>query len=511
MTNNTPKPVHAITPRFAGRSSTGVPGLDDILGGNGLTTQRVYLVEGTPGTGKTTLALQFLLEGVRRGEKGLYITLSETSDELRSVAESHGWSLDALSVFELVNDLGLDPDAEQSILHPSEIELGETTRSVIEQVEREAPVRIVFDSLSEMRLLAQSPLRYRRQILALKHYFSSRNCTVLMLDDKTSEPGDQQLHSIAHGVISLEQIAQEFGAERRRLRVVKMRGVKFTGGFHDFVLDTGGIRVFPRLIAAQHGRNFLPTIRSTGSKGLDTLLGGGLVPGTSTLISGPSGIGKTTTAIRCVLSALERGERAAYFLFDEGVGTWFARSAALGMDMQPYVENGMLTVFHIDPAELAPGEFAHMLRDSIEEKGATFVVIDSLNAYLQAMPGEKFLMLQMHEMLTYLSQQGITTILVLGQHGVIGDVHADVDLSYLSDASLFFRFFESGGKIRAAVFVIKSRTNNHARTIHEFRLTAEQGVEVGKALESFEGILTGMPSYRGNTPMLGIGPESNAI
>jgi circadian clock protein KaiC len=491
------------------RASTGVPGLDDILGG-GLTTHRVYLVEGSPGTGKTTLALQFLLEGVRHGEKGLYITLSETTGELHAIAESHGWALDQLSLFELVNDMGLDPDSEQSILHPSEMELGETTKSVMQEVDKQGPVRIVFDSLSEMRLLAQNPLRYRRQILALKHYFASRHCTVLLLDDKTSEPGDQQLHSIAHGVISLEQIAQEFGSERRRLRIIKMRGVKFRGGFHDFILDTGGIRVFPRLVAAEHHREFSTETLSTGSQGLDELLGGGLVPGTSTLISGPSGIGKTTTAIRCVLTALERGQRATYYLFDEGMGTFLARSTALGMDVRPYIENGLLSIHHIDPAELAPGEFAHMLHTAIDQDGATFVVIDSLNAYLQAMPGEKFLILQMHEMLTYLGQQGITTVLVLGQHGVIGDIHTDVDLSYLSDVSMVFRFFEARGEIRTAVFVIKSRTNDHKRTLHEFRLSSRDGIQVGDALENFEGILTGLPTYRGVTKMLGSRDENNA-
>jgi circadian clock protein KaiC len=491
------------------RCSTGVPGLDSILGG-GLTINRVYLVEGTPGTGKTTLALQFLLEGARAGEKGLYITLSETKGELLSIAESHGWSLDSLSLFELINDMGLDPDSEQSILHPSEIELGETTRSVMCEVDEQHPVRIVFDSLSEMRLLAQNPLRYRRQILALKHYFASRRCTVLLLDDKTSEPGDQQLHSIAHGVISLEQIAQEFGSERRRLRIIKMRGVKFRGGFHDFVLDTGGIRVFPRLVAAEHHREFSAEVVSTGSADLDRLFGGGLVPGTSTLISGPSGIGKTTTAIRCVLSALGRGQRAVYYLFDEGLGTFISRSAALGMDVRPYIQSGQLAIHHIDPAELAPGEFAHMLHTAIDTGGATFVVIDSLNAYLQAMPGEKFLILQMHEMLTYLSQQGVTTILVLGQHGMIGDVHSDVDLSYLSDATLFFRFFEAQGQIRTAVCVIKSRTNGHDRTLHEFRLSSEQGIQVGAALDNFEGILTGLPTYRGATRMMGESVEGNA-
>ncbi len=484
------------------RACTGVPGLDDILCG-GLTKNRVYLVEGSPGAGKTTLALQFLMEGTRRGEKGLYITLSETTEELKEIADSHGWSIDDLSLFELVNDAGLDPDSEQSILHPSEIELGETTKSVMREVDRLAPSRVVFDSLSEMRLLAQNPLRYRRQILAIKNYFSTRKCTVILLDDKTSEVGDQQLHSIAHGVISLEQLAQEFGKERRRLNVVKMRGIKFRGGYHDFILDTGGIKVFPRLIAAEHGRDFSPTISSTGSTGLDTLLGGGLVPGTSTLIVGPSGIGKTTLSVRAILSALERGERAAFYLFDEGLGTLFSRSTALGMDVRPFIDSGHLKIHHIDPAELTPGEFAHMLRDAVELQDVRFVVIDSLNAYLQAMPGEKFLILQMHELLSYLNQQGVTTVMVLGQHGLIGDVRSDVDLSYLSDATVLLRFFEANGRLRRAVTVIKSRTNDHAQSIHELRL-GKSGIEIGEALEGFEGVLTGLPTYRGATPMLSI-------
>lgn len=481
------------------RISTGVPGLDDILGG-GLTAERVYLVEGTPGTGKTTLGMQFLLDGAARGEAGLYITLSETADELRAVADSHGWSLDALAIFELASDDALDPDAQQSVLHPAEIELGETARGVMEQVNKIRPARVVFDSLSEMRLLAQNPLRYRRQILALKQFFASRACTVLMLDDKTSQ-SDQHLHSIAHGVICLEQLAKEFGKERRRVNIMKMRGIAFRGGYHDYVLDTGGIRIFPRLVAAEHGVEFNPVIRSTGSPGLDALLGGGLVSGTNTLFVGPSGVGKTTVVVRCMLTALDRGEKASYYLFDEGLGTFFARAASLGLDLRRHMASGLLTVRHVDPAELAPGQFAQMLRDAVETDGATFIAIDSLNAYLQAMPGEQFLILQMHELLAYLNLNGVTTALILGEHGLIGEVIRDVDLSYLSDSTMLLRYFESGGKLRRAITVSKSRMTSHALTIHELSLGAG-GIDIGEALEGFEGVLTGLPTYRGTTPMM---------
>jgi circadian clock protein KaiC len=501
---NAATPSRRVSRQPITRLSTGISGLDDILGG-GLTAQRVYLVEGSPGTGKTTLGLQFLLDGIALGETVLYITLSETADELDAVAQSHGWSLDAISIFELASDTALDPDAQQSVFHPSEVELGETTRSVMDQVDLIKPTRVVFDSLSEMRLLAQNPLRYRRQILALKQFFSSRACTVLLLDDKTNQ-SDQHLHSIAHGVISLEQIAKEFGKERRRVNIVKMRGIKFRGGYHDYTLDTGGIRMFPRLVASEHMRDFAPDVRSSGSASFDQLLGGGMISGTNTLIVGPSGIGKTTLSVRCLLSALDRGEQASFYLFDEGLGTFFARSAALGMDLRRYADSGQLRIQHIDPAELAPGEFAQMLRRAVEQDGVGFIVIDSLNAYLQAMPGEHFLTLQMHELLSYLNQQGVTTVLVLGQHGLIGEVRTDVDLSYLSDSTVLLRFFESSGRLRRAVTVIKSRTASHALTIHELRLGAD-GVQIGAPLEGFEGILTGLPSYRGSTPMMSTAPD----
>jgi circadian clock protein KaiC len=488
------------------RILTGIEEFDNVLGG-GLTSNRSYLLEGTPGSGKTTIALQFLLEGARLGEKGLYITLSETAAELQEVARSHGWSLKGIELFELVNEEGLDPDSEQSILEPAEVELGETIRGVKERVDQLGPARVVFDSLSEMRLLAQNSLRYRRQILALKQYFSTRGCTVLMLDDRSSDPGDLQLHSIAHGVITLEQAAQEYGSERRRLRVVKMRGVKYRGGFHDFAIETGGVAVFPRLVAAEHHRAFEHALASTGIAHFDEMLGGGISPGTNTLLNGPSGVGKTTTAIRCGLSAIERGEKAAYYLFDEGIATMLARTKAMGMDLQPHIDSGQLQVLQIDPAELTPGEFASWIRRAVERDGARFIAIDSLNAFLQAMPGEKYLLLQMHELLSYLNQQGVITMLILGQHGIVGEVRSEIDLSYLSDTIVLFRYFEARGSVLKAVSVAKSRVSDHQTSIREFRLT-RSGVEIGKPLKDFEGVLTGLPNYRGETALMAAEPAA---
>jgi circadian clock protein KaiC len=483
------------------RASTGIAGLDHILGG-GLPAKHVYLVEGTPGAGKTTLALQFLRRGVEGGEKGLYITLSETASELRTVATSHGWSLNGLEVFELVTEEGLSPESEQSILHPSEVELGETTRGVMAAVERLQPRRVVFDSLSEMRLLAQNPLRYRRQVLALKSFFSTRGCTVLLLDDRSADQDDLQLHSIAHGVISLEQTVGEYGPERRHLRVIKMRGIRYRGGEHDFNLNTGGLEVFPRLVAAEHRHTFESCSVSTGTPQLDRLMGGGLARGSSTLFSGPSGVGKTTTAIACVRAALQRGERAAYYLFDEGLSTLLTRSRALGLNVDAYLQEGQMQMLTLDPAEVSPGQFANMVRVAVDEGGVQTVVIDSLNAYLQAMSGDKHLLLQMHELLNYLNQRGVVTILILAQHGVLGEMRSDIDLSYLSDAIVMFRFFEARGSLLKAVSVVKSRTSDHELTIREFRL-GPQGVEVGLALTDFEGVLTGVASYKGGMSLLG--------
>jgi len=491
----------------AGRISIGIADLDNILGG-GLTGNRAYLLEGTPGSGKTTIALQFLLEGARHGERGLYITLSETAAELKEVARSHKWDLADIELFELVSSDGLDPEAEQSILEPSEVELGETIQGVMECVDRLRPARVVFDSLSEMRLLAQNSLRYRRQILALKQYFSMRGCTVLMLDDRSSDPGDLQLHSIAHGVITLEQAAQDYGTERRRLRVVKMRGVKYRGGFHDFVIETGGVSVFPRLVAAEHHSSFTKQLVSTGLDRLDRMLGGGLSTGTNALFNGPSGVGKTSTALQCALSAIARGEKATYYLFDEGRPTMLMRAKSMGMDLAPHIESGALNVVQIDPAELSPGEFSSWVRRAVEAEGMRFIVIDSLNAFLQAMPGEKYLVLQMHEMLSYLNQQGVITLLILGQHGIIGDVRSDVDLSYLSDTIVLFRYFEAHGEMHKAVSIAKSRTTAHEASIREFQL-GQSGIRIGEPLRDFEGVLTGLPTYRGATPLLASEPAAS--
>ena len=486
---------------FQPRAATGIAGLDNVLGG-GLPTRHVYLVEGTPGAGKTTLGLQFLLAGRAMNERGLYVTLSETAEELAIVALSHGWSLDGIDVFEMVPHEGLSPDQEQSILYPSEVELGETTRAVMAAVERLQPARLVFDSLSEMRLLAQDPSRYRRQILALKHFFASRNCTVLLLDNMTSEGGDLQLHSIAHGVIAIVQRIGDYGPVHRHLGIVKMRGVRCRGGEHDLLLDTGGIQVFPRLIAAEHQSDFVLSLASTGTQALDQLLGGGLSRGSNTLLIGPSGIGKTTTSMSAVLAALQRGERANYYLFNEGIDTLRHRCIALGIDIRPFVDSGHLQLLALDPAEVSPGQFSNMVRQAVEQAGVGMIVIDSLNAYMQSMSGAKSLALQMRELLRYLSQQGIVTLLVLGQHGLMGEVRTDIDFSYPWDAILLFRFFEAEGTLLKAVSVVKSRTNRHEVVVREFHL-GDRGIEVGPPLTDFQGLLPSVSVYRGAVPLLG--------
>ena len=479
------------------RISTGSEGLDDILGG-GFDPDRMYLYEGRPGTGKTTIALQFLLEGARRGERVLYITLSETKRELSLVAKRHGWSLAGVEIFELVPpETTLDPQRELTVFHPAEMELSETTNLVFKEVERINPSRVVFDSLSELRLLAQSPLRYRRQVLALKHFFSARNCTVVLLDDLSASQEDLQLHSIAHGVVLLEQLAIEYGSERRRLRVMKMRGIPFRGGFHDFTIATGGLKIFPRLIASEHHKAFPAEYAPSGNVELDRLLGGGLERGTNALLIGGAGVGKSSLALTYAIAAAERGEHAVFFAFDEGRGTLEARARTLGLPLQKHLDSGLIRFQQIDPAELSPGEFAANVRESVEADGARIVVVDSLNGYLNAMPDERFLILQMHELLTYLGQQGVLTILVLAQHGLVGPMVTPLDISYLSDAVLLLRYFEMAGTVRRALSVVKKRSGNHEHSIREFRLS-RRGISLGPPLTPLSGIFSGTPRFTGD-------------
>lgn len=477
--------------------TSGIPALDYILRG-GFASNRIHLIEGEPGAGKTTLGLQFLLEGREKGESCLYVTLSEGRDELIHVAGTHGWTMDGIKIFELIPpELSLDPDREQSILYASDLELGETVRLVMEEVERAKPARVVFDSLSEIRLLAQGPLRFRRQVLALKHFFASRHCTVLFLDDLTQSEDDLGLHSLAHGVIRLEQLALTYGAERRRLRVYKMRGRAFQGGFHDFVIRSGGLDVFPRLVAGSH-----PEIggeareAQSGIAQLDKLVGGGLDYGTSTLIVGPSGSGKSTIAMQYAQSAIERGENALFISFDETERVFHERAQGLGWNFAEAVEKDRFTFRQVDPAELSPGELAATVSRAVEG-GATVVVLDSLTGYQHAMPEEQFLLLQMHELLTYLNQQGVLSFVILTQSGLIGHMQSPVDMTYLSDTVLMMRFFEAQGEIRRAISVLKKRTGAHETAIREVRIDAG-GVQVGDKLTKFHGVLTGTPVYEGD-------------
>jgi circadian clock protein KaiC len=480
--------------------TTGTPGLDHILGG-GFTPNRVYLIEGNPGSGKTTLSLRWLLDGARKGEKGIYVTLSETKIELTAVARSHGWSLANINILELAApESELEPDNQNAMFQPSEVEMSVTTKAVLAEVERTKPQRVVIDSLSEMRLLAQSPLRYRRQILALKQYFIGRECTVFLLDDLTSETEDLQLQSIAHGVVSLEQLSPEYGAERRRLRIMKLRGQMYRGGYHDFIIQKGGLKVFPRLIAGEHVRPQNRGLLKSDSTELDALLGGGLQYGTSVVLLGPAGSGKSTLAIQYARAAASRGERSVLFTFDERLETLLERTTGLGMDITKYVESGHIAIHPIDTAELSPGEFADRVRRAAEgeggEAGARIVVLDSLNGYMNAMPEERFLTAQLHELLTYLGHKGVVTFLVVAQHGLVGHMESPIDTTYLADTVILFRYFEAIGEVRQAISVLKKRSGKHERTIRELSL-GETGITIGQPLKDFQGVLSGTPRYRG--------------
>jgi circadian clock protein KaiC len=488
------------------RSATGINGLDDILGG-GLPSNRLYLLEGRPGTGKTTLALQYLLTGAEAGEKVLYITLSETRDELQEVCDSHGWELDGINVVEL-SAIGaqLEASAQNTLFHSSEVELTQTTKMLLDEVERVQPSRVVFDSISELRLLSQSPLRYRRQILALKQYFSGRKCTTLLLDDGSAED-DPQLKSLAHGILVLEQLAPEYGSERRRLMVLKIRGSKYRGGYHDFSIQTGGLSVFPRLIAAEHRREFEHDSISSGIKNLDQLLGDGLTRGTSNLFIGPAGSGKSTIALKFLLEAAKRGEKSAVYSFDETLGTILARADKLGLELRSRIDEGLIRVHQVDPAEMSPGEFAFAIKAAVERDDIDIVQIDSLNGFLHAMGDERFLNLQLHELVTYLNQQGIVTIMMLAPHGMLGQMRTPLDVTYLADTVIALRYYEAGGAVHKAISVIKKRTGKHERTIREVNFD-EGKIVVGRPLTRFRGIFSGTPAPESTSRSKSGGHES---
>jgi circadian clock protein KaiC len=485
------------------KANSGIWGLDDVLEG-GFSRGHVFLLEGEPGSGKTTIGLQFLLAGALAGERCLYITLSETEKELREGAASHHWDLGSeIKVCELLPPESLlAGEQHQSLLYASDLELGETTKQIFDAVSRENPSRLVIDSLSEIRLLAQSSLRYRRQILTIKHYFARLGITVLLLDDLTADATDKTVHSIAHGVVRLEEVAPAYGAERRRMRVIKYRGQKYRGGYHDFTITTGGINVFPRLIAAEHRHRFPRMQLSTGIRPFDSLLGGGVESGSSTLILGPAGTGKSLIAISFLMAALARGEKAALFVFDEELGLLFDRMKGLNIDLESARERGQLMIEQIDAAELSPGEFAHRVRRTVDVKGMKTVVIDSLNGYQAAMPEQNSLILHIHELLQYLNRQGAATFMTVAQHGLVGDMQAPVDITYLADTVILLRYFEARGKVRRAISVIKKRTGRHESTIREYQIDND-GLSLGEPLEAFQGVLRGVPAYEGDrSPLL---------
>jgi circadian clock protein KaiC len=481
----------------ADKLSTGVEGLDYVLAG-GLPRNRLYLLEGGAGSGKTTLALQFLMEGVRRGESVLYVVLAETADEVRQVAESHGWTFDGVKIFEsTAPESTIEADEQYTVFHPSEVELSETTKSVLEEIERLKPTRLVFDSITGLRLLAQTSVRFRQQVLSLKRTLARRGCTALLVDDAGLQARDLQLRSIVHGIVSMERIALPYGAVRRHLEVAKLRGVRYRDGYHDFAIQTGGLVVYPRIVTSEHRRAFSPEVVASGLAALDGLLGGGLTRGTNTLIMGPSGVGKSSLATQYAIAAAARGEHAVICTFDETLETYFLRSEGLGLGLRDHAEAGRIEVRQVDPAEMTQGEFAHILRHAVEQSQARVVVIDSLNGYLNALPDKDLLAVQMHELLTYLDQRGILTLLVLAQHGLVSDaLESPTDISYLADTVLLLRYFEVAGEVRRAISAIKKRTGAHEPTIRELHLGSGR-IEVGAALREFQGVLSGTPRFVG--------------
>lgn len=493
------------TPPFDSRLATGIAGLDEVLGG-GLPPGRLYTVIGDPGTGKTTLGMQFLMTGAAAGERGLYISFSETEDELAAMAESHGWSLDGVLVRELPSfERSLDPEEQYTIFQPAEVELTEATRGLFELIEASGAVRIVIDSLSELRLLSQEPLRFRRQMAALKQYFAGRRTTVLMLDTDIMDV-DQHPHTLVHGLIRLQQMERQYGASRRRISVIKLRGISFRTGFHDFVIRRGGLEIFPRLVAAAHRGDFPGGLVASGVPEVDTLLGGGLVRGTSSLFMGPAGAGKSTLATQYAVSAADRGEQVAMYVFDETLRGAGRRAGTLGKRLRAHADAGRVSLQQIDTAELGPGEFAQRVRTAVEERGVTLVVIDSLNGYLTAMPEESFLSLHLHELLSYLNERGVLTLLLVAQYGVLGaQVESPVDVTYLADSVILLRYFEAEGYVRQAISVVKKRGGSHERTIRELHIS-DGGLSIGPPLTRFHGVLTGTPAYEG--PSLARGDDA---
>ena len=489
------------------KAASGIAGLDDVLSG-GFTKGTLFLVEGSPGTGKTTLALRFLLEGAGAGDRNLYISLSETKNELLAGAASHGWTLGSdIEIFDLQPaESLLSADQQQSLLYSSDLELGETIKAIFDAVERVKPDRIVLDSLSEIRLLAQSSLRYRRQLLTMKHYFAQHEATVLALDDLTTDATDKTAHSIAHGVIRLEELVPNYGAERRRMRVIKYRGQAFRGGYHDFIIKRGGLEIFPRLVSKEHVAKFPITVVSSENKELDALLGGGIESGSSTLLLGPAGSGKSLIGLQFAAAAIGRGEKVALFAFDEELGLLFRRTKAMGIDLEKFHDEGSLSIEQVDAAELSPGEFANRVRTSVEEASVRIVIIDSLNGYQSSMPEEQSLILHMHELLQFLNRHGASTFLTVAQHGLFGDMKAPVDVTYLADTVILLRFFEAEGRVRRAISVIKKRTGSHEDTIRELTIS-NRGLALGAPLARFHGVLRGVPVYVGSERPAG---EQNA-
>lgn len=492
----------AVKQHFENRVRTGISGLDDVLLG-GFPRSHFYLIEGDPGAGKTTLGLHFLLAGREEGESCLYVTLSESKKELRDIAASHGWSIDGIETYELGElEDRLNPERRYTVFHPAEVELTATMKRILDEVDRLRPTRVVFDSLSELRLLAREDLRYRREILALKQFFAGKDCTVLLLDDRSDADRDvSQLQSLAHGVLLLERIGIDYGIPRRRVSVTKMRGAEFREGFHDFTIRPGGLTVYPRLVAGEHAGEVSPELVPSGVAELDVLLGGGLVRGTSTLLMGPAGAGKSTLITQYALAEADRGKRVVCYIYEESRSTFIARSEGMGIHITPHLKSGRIHLQQVNPAEMSPGEFAHKVRQAVDS-GVSDIVIDSLNGYLNAMPNERHLLIHMHELLTYLSQKSVLTMLTVAQHGLVGGtLQVPVEVSYLADTVIILRFFEAVGAVKQAISVVKKRHGHHERTIRELAFS-EHGIQIGGPLKEFQGVLTGAPAFIGSSDAL---------